>query len=225
MIGLKPLLNDSKVSSPSMPGRPVRVCQLQWFPSCLRHHLSPWGSICESWRVASVLPACDFHSLAHSAAVLQWASIRPATGRYCPFSLSFHTAHCYQLPIWRTYYQPTKNHSGALEKERSGMGWAFPFPSSMWHSENSPSFTNLWCRDTKFWDLLIKPVLFFFLFYNAHITRYFEKHKLLPVIEHTCFSFFQREQNKTPFQLQKHRQDTGAGPRGCSEPPGNRPVE
>lgn len=122
MIGLKPLLNDSKVSSPSMPGRPVRVCQLQWFPSCLRHHLSPWGSICESWRVASVLPACDFHSLAHSAAVLQWASIQPATGRYCPFSLSFHTAHCYQLPIWRTYYQPTKNHSGALEKERSGMG-------------------------------------------------------------------------------------------------------
>lgn len=49
--------------------------------------------LCESWSVASVSLACDFYALAHGAAVLQWVSIQPATGRPCLFCLSFHTVH------------------------------------------------------------------------------------------------------------------------------------
>lgn len=124
MIGLKPLLNDSKVSSPSMPGRPVRVCQLQWFPSCLRHHLSPWGSICESWReLLSFLPAISIVWLTVQLSYNELPSSLPQED----IALS---AYHFILPIVTSspYGEPTINPQRIIQElwRRKGVGWGGP---------------------------------------------------------------------------------------------------
>lgn len=147
--------------APGIPAWPARLCQLPEFPGGLGHQLSKGGSLCESSRVASFCPACSFLILAHSAALLQRAPIQPATRKTLPFL--FVVSHCPSCPTLRTthrtQFQLVKNHSGALERERSGMGCLLPLLSPMWHSEYLSSFANSRHRETKLWSLQIRLVL------------------------------------------------------------------
>lgn len=116
-------LTQRQESSPQHTGL---ACQgllavgVSWWPQAPLH-LIEGGSLCESSSVASVCPACSFHILAHSAAVLQRAPLQPATRKTLPFLLVISCSPSHPTP--QTTQRPVTTHKESSNSSGAGKEW------------------------------------------------------------------------------------------------------